>query len=148
MRRFDCRTMDYSYNQYADDVLTGRLPVCRMIKLAVKRNQADLKAQDGSFPYRFDDGHARAAIDFFREQVHTKGKLARQRLEPQPWQQWVIAMLYGWRRKDNGKRRFRRVYLQVARKNGKTFFASGVGLYDLVSEPGAEVYSAARMVAA
>lgn len=135
--------VDYSYNQYADDILTGKIPACRMIKLAVKRNQADLKAQEGSFPYRFDDAHARAAIDFFREQVHTKGKLARQRLEPQPWQQWVIAVLYGWRRKDNGKRRFRRVYLQVARKNGKTFFASGVGLYDLVSEPGAEVVSAA-----
>lgn len=135
--------MTYEYNQYVDDVLSGRLTVCRMVKLAVKRHSDDLQKSCGTFPYRFDDEHAQNAIDFFREQVHTKGALARQKLVPQPWQQWVIAMLYGWRRKDNGKRRFRRVYLQVARKNGKTFFASGVGLYDLVSERGAEVYSAA-----
>ena len=135
--------MEYRYNEYIDDVLSGRITTCRMVRLAVKRHQDDLRKSGGSFPYLFDDPHARNAIDFFREQVHTKGALARQKLRPEPWQQWVIAMLYGWRRKDNGKRRFRRVYLQVARKNGKTFFASGVGLYDLVSEPGSEVYSAA-----
>ena len=140
--------MDYAYNQYIDDVLSGRILVCRLVKLAVKRHVNDLKKSGETFPYVFDDVHAQNAIGFFCEQVHTKGKLARQKLQPQPWQQWVIAMLYGWRRKDNGKRRFRRVYLQVARKNGKTFFASGVGLYDLISEPGSEVYSAARLVAA
>lgn len=76
-------------------------------------------------------------------QVHTKGKLARQTLHPEPWQEFVLSQIYGWKRKDNNKRRFRRVYLQVARKNGKTFFASGVGLYDMLQEHGAEVYSAA-----
>lgn len=135
--------MDFAYNQYMNDVLSGRILTCRMIKLAVKRHQKDLKESSGAFPYVFSDKHAQNAIAFFCEQVHTKGKLARTKLKPEPWQQWVIAMLYGWRRKDNGKRRFRRCYLQVARKNGKTFFAAGVGLYDLISEPGAEVVSAA-----
>ncbi len=135
--------MDFTYNQYIDDVVKKRILTCRMVQLAVKRHLADLKASDGTFPYYFDDEHAQRAIRFFCEQVHTKGKLARQKLHPQPWQQFVLALLYGWRRKDNGKRRFRRVYLQVARKNGKTFFASGVGLYDLMAEPGAEVISAA-----
>lgn len=135
--------MDYTYNQYIDDILSGKIVSCRTVKLAVKRHANDLKKQEGSFPYIFKDDYAQRAIDFFCEQVHTKGALARQKLHPEPWQQFIIASIYGWRRKDNGKRRFRRAYLQVARKNGKTFFASGVGLYDLVSEPGAEVYSAA-----
>ena len=133
--------MEYTYNQYIDDVMNGKEIVCKNLKLAVKRHLNDLKNE--TFPYYFDDETAQNAINFFCEQVHTKGKLARQKLKPQPWQQFVIALIYGWRRKDNGKRRFRRVYLQVARKNGKTFFASGVGLLDLLSEPGAEVYSAA-----
>lgn len=135
--------MTYKYNAYIDDVLNKKLTVCKNISLAVRRHVNDLKASKKTFPYYFDDKRARMAIDFFRELVHTKGALARQKLKPEPWQQWVIAMLYGWRRKDNDKRRFRRVYLQVARKNGKTFFAAGVGLYDLIAEPGAEVYSAA-----
>lgn len=133
--------MNYSYNEYISDILSGKITACKNIKLAVKRHVDDLKKEN--FPYYFDDEIAQMAIDFFGEQVHTKGKLARQRLIVQPWQQWIIAQLYGWRRKDNGKRRFRRVYEQIARKNGKTFFASGVGLFDLLTEPGAEVYSAA-----
>lgn len=135
--------MDYTYNDYIDSVLSSKIFACRMLKLAVQRHIKDIGKSDGTFPYYFDDSKAQMAIDFFSEQVHTKGKLARQRLQPQPWQQFVLALLYGWRRKDNDKRRFRRVYLQVARKNGKTFFASGVGLLDLLTEPGAEVYSAA-----
>lgn len=133
--------MTYHYNEYIDAVLSGQIVVCKHLKLAVKRHVHDLEKE--GFPYYFDDKSAQAAIRFFCEQVHTKGKLARQKLVPQPWQEFVLAMLYGWRRKDTNKRRFRRVYLQVARKNGKTFFASGVGLLDLYNEPGAEVVSAA-----
>ena len=42
-------------------------------------------------------------------------------------------------------RRFRRVFVEVARKNGKTVLAAAIGLYllDYDDEPGAEVYSAA-----
>lgn len=133
--------MDYRYNEYIDAVLSGQIVACKHLKLAVKRHVHDLEKK--GFPYYFDDKSAQCAIRFFCEQVHTKGKLARQKLKPEPWQEFVLAMLYGWRRKDNNKRRFRRVYLQIARKNGKTFFASGVGLLDLYNEPGAEVVSAA-----
>lgn len=133
--------MDYRYNEYIDAVMSGQIVVCKHLKLAVKRHLHDLSNTHS--PFYFDDEAAQTAIMFFCEQVHTKGKLAKQKLVPEPWQEFVIALLYGWRRKDNGKRRFRRVYLQVARKNGKTFFASGVGLLDLFNEPGAEVVSAA-----
>ncbi|MCR4627384.1 MAG: hypothetical protein K5640_07015 [Treponema sp.] len=115
-----------------------------MVKLAVKRHIADIKASEaGNFPYIFDHKKAQTAILFFSQLVHTKGKLAGTKLKPEPWQQFIISNLYGWRRRDNGKRRFRRAYIQVARKNGKSFLAAGVSLYDLMTEPGAEVYSAA-----
>lgn len=135
--------MDFTYNQYIDDVLTGKIKVCKRLKLAVKRHQNDLKASKESFPYYFDDKKAQQAIMFFCFLVHTKGKLAGKRLHPEPWQQFIIAVIYGWRRKDNNFRRFKRVYIQLARKNGKSFLAAGFALYDLLTEPGAEVYSAA-----
>lgn len=135
--------MDFTYNQYIDDILTGKIKSCRKLKLAVKRHVNDLKKSEGTFPYYFDDKKAQQAITFSCFMVHTKGKLAGQFLHPEPWEQFLLAVVYGWRRKDNGNRRFIRVYTQVARKNGKSFIASDVGLYDLITEPGAEVYSAA-----
>ena len=134
----------FTYLEYIREVTSGKVPVCRMAKLAVKRHVSDLKkSKAGTFPYYFDQKKAQSAIIFFSLLVHTKGKLAGQKLKPEPWQQFIIASLYGWRRLDNGKRRFRKAYIQVARKNGKSFLAAGVSLYDLITEPGAEVYSAA-----
>ena len=134
----------FTYLEYIREVTSGKVPVCKMVKLAVKRHVSDLKkSKAGTFPYYFDQKKAQSAIIFFSLLVHTKGKLAGQKLKPEPWQQFIIAMIYGWRRIDNGKRRFRKAYIQVSRKNGKSFIAAGVSLYDLITEPGAEVYSAA-----
>ncbi|NJN53298.1 MAG: terminase large subunit [Anaerolineae bacterium] len=50
-----------------------------------------------------------------------------------------------WLENEDGTRRFRTAYLEVARKNGKTTIAAGAGLFlaFVDGEPGAEVYSAA-----
>ena len=52
-------------------------------------------------------------------------------------------MLFGWKKED-GSRRFRKAYEQVARKNGKTSEAAIVAIYGMVaeSERGAEIFSA------
>jgi phage terminase large subunit-like protein len=49
--------------------------------------------------------------------------------------------LFGWKRAD-GLRRFRRSYLEVAKKNGKSTLLSAVALYLLIAdgEPGPECY--------
>lgn len=135
---------NFTYLQYIDDILSGKIPSCKKVKQAVQRHVNDIKkSEEGISPFYFDHKKAQQAILFFHQLVHTKGKLAGQKLKTEPWQQFIIAALYGWRRRDNNKRRFRRAYIQVARKNGKSFLASGVALYDLLTEPGAEVVSAA-----
>ena len=52
--------------------------------------------------------------------------------------------VFGWI-DDDGDRRFRRVYIEVPRGNGKSAFAAPIGLYMLAldGEEGSEVYSAA-----
>ena len=76
---------------------------------------------------------------------HSKGEWAGKPLEPLDWQ-WddILLPLFGWVRPD-GTRRFRRAYIEIPKKNGKSTLASGIGLYLLVGdgEAGAEVYSAA-----
>ena len=64
-----------------------------------------------------------------------------------PWQRdEIIRPLFGWKRRADGLRRYRTVYVEVPKKNGKSQLAAGVGLYLLFcdGEPGAEIYSLAK----
>lgn len=93
---------------------------------------------------RFDLQKAEEAIEFFGYLKHSKGEWAGQRMELSDWQQFIVWNLFGWYR-DDGTRRFRKSYNEVARKNGKSTFAAGIGLKLAFAddEPGAEVYAAA-----
>lgn len=87
---------------------------------------------------------AESAIRFFGYCRHSKGKWAGKPITLDPWQCFVIGSLFGWKRGD-GRRRFRVAHVEVARKNGKTTLAAGVGLALLLvdREPGAEIYTCA-----
>lgn len=128
---------------YIDGVLSGRIQVCRFVRLAVERHVKDLR--DGhERGLRFDRAAASHAIGFFKFLRHSKGEWAGETFEPSPWQQFILWAVFGWYRAD-GTRRFREVYEEVARKNGKSTKLAGIGLYlfDADGEPGAEVYTAA-----
>jgi len=60
------------------------------------------------------------------------------------WQCFVVGSLFGWKNAA-GHRRFRRAYLEIAKGNGKSPMAAGIGHYMLTStgKLRAEVYSAA-----
>jgi len=78
---------------------------------------------------------------------HTKGKWAAEKktLVMEPWQVFMTVCLFGWLRRKDNKRRFRRFLLLVPRKNGKSAWAAAVGNYMLLAdgEHGAEIYSGA-----
>ncbi len=133
----------YAVERYVQDVLAGKVVTCRWARLACERHQRDL-GWGSERGLRFDEATARQAVAFFSLLKHSKGEWAGLPLHLEPWQQFVIASLFGWKRKD-GLRRFRTAYLEVARKNGKTTLAAGLGLYMLLAdgEGGAEVYSVA-----
>lgn len=86
------------------------------------------------------------AVKFFNEYLrHSKGEWAGKKFALLEWQEWdLIRPLFGWMRAD-GTRRFRRAYVEVPKKNGKSTISAGIALYLLIAdnEPGAEVYSAA-----
>ena len=128
---------------YIQDVLEGRIPACKWVKLACRRHVDDLLEADER-GLHFNPAEAQLVIDFIELLKHSKGEWAGRRLRLEPWQQFIVWTLFGWMRED-GTRRFRTAYLEVARKNGKSTLAAGIGLYLLVAdgEPGAEVYSAA-----
>lgn len=108
------------------------------------RGEADRRAvAEGCW---FDLAAASRVRAFFEQfLVHTKGQFAGRAFELLPWQ-WrdVIGPLFGWMKAD-GTRRYRRAYIEIPKKNGKSALCSAIGLYGLTHdrEPGAEVYVAA-----
>jgi phage terminase large subunit-like protein len=141
----------YSYKAYALDVRAGKIVACKWVKLAVARHLSDLtRAGTDAFPYYFDEAAAERAIDFIQNLSHTKGKWASTyggadaRIHLESWEQFFVAQIHGWRCVDSGLRRFFRVYLEVARKNGKTTLGAGLGNYafsgDRPREVGPEIY--------
>ncbi|HEX5442657.1 MAG TPA: terminase large subunit, partial [Pirellulales bacterium] len=95
---------------------------------------------------RFDERAAAKVCEFFRRFLrHSKGDWASKPFEPLEWQRdHVLYPLFGWKRPDS-TRRFRKAYVELPKKNGKSTLAAGIGLYMLVGdrEAGAECYSAA-----
>ncbi|MFO7537599.1 MAG: terminase TerL endonuclease subunit [Chloroflexota bacterium] len=133
----------FTAEQYIDDVLSGKVVACRWVRLACERHRRDLELGHERGLY-FDKRKAMVVIAFFSILRHSKGEWAGRPVLLEPWQQAHLWILFGWQRQD-GTRRFRTSYMEVARKNGKSTIAAGVGLYLLVAdgEPGAEVYTAA-----
>lgn len=117
--------------------------VCELTRLAVERHLADLEKTD--FPFYFDEYEADRAAKFFSILRHTSGSLGGKRFNLQDNQAFILAMLFGWRRHENKKRRFTQCYLEMARKAGKSEFAAGIQIYTgfLEGEEGAQVYTAA-----
>ncbi|MES2030855.1 MAG: terminase TerL endonuclease subunit [Pseudomonadota bacterium] len=135
-------------NQYAKDIVAKKIPACKWIKLACKRHLADLvKAKKKSYPYRFDETKAEKVCKFIELLPHTKGVWASksEKIRLESWQCFKTAALFGWVRKHDNLRRFRKALILEPRKNAKSTWAAGVGLYMLTAdgEHGAEVYSGA-----
>ena len=130
-------------DEYIVGVLSGQVVACKWARLAVGRHVQDLETGHERGLY-FDEERAQHVIDFFQFLKHSKGEWAGQVITLEPWQQFTLWVLFGWVNED-GTRRFRTAYLEVARKNGKSTVLSGLGLYLMVAdgEPGAEIYSAA-----
>jgi len=91
---------------------------------------------------------AQKAVDFFRRYlVHVDGRWAGQPFVLADWQERIVRDVFGTLRPD-GTRRYRRVYIEVPRKSGKSTFGAGLALYLLTAdgEPGAQVFGAADNV--
>ncbi|MGK7653159.1 terminase large subunit [Roseovarius sp. B08] len=137
------RAMDW-----VEAILSNKVPSCRRVKLACKRFKKDLKrAGTDGFPFVFDVEASEHMCAFLEALPHTEGQWAArgETINLIGWQAFMISQIGGWRHMITGLRRFRTVYIEVPRKNGKSTLLAGVGLYFLCvdGEPGAKVYSAA-----
>lgn len=132
--------------EYAQGVIKGKYPAGYLVKAACVRHLDDLKrSRRKTFRYRFNLKKAMRAIRFCGLMKHYKGPFKGKPFEPLPWQMFVLGCIFGWVQKGTGLRRFKASYVEIPRKNGKTYLAAAVGLFMLVAdgEGGPEVYAGA-----
>lgn len=133
---------------YARQVISGKIPACKWIKLACQRHLDEVKlSKSADFPYLFDPAKAERVAKFLQLLPHTKGKWASkgEAIKLEGWQLFSVCIPFGWLRKKDKTRRYRTILIFVPRKNGKSIIGGGIGLYMFTAdgEFGAEVYSGA-----
>ena len=92
----------------------------------------DVKREEsGEASFYWDDQEAQKIIKWFSLLRHSKGVLAGKPIKLTEWQQFHLCQLYGWRRKEDGYKRFKKSFIEVARKNAKSQEEAGVALYEI-----------------
>lgn len=141
-------TADHIAEQYARDVIAGRISACKKVIAQAKRFLSDIEGTE----YIYDRRRVRLFHAFSRLCCHVKGELRGQSIELADWQIFTAANLFGIMRKD-GRRKYRTAFILLPRKNGKSSFASIVGLFCLLLDGkqsnvhcAASTYDQARIV--
>lgn len=105
-----------------------------------------LEERKATRKFWFDYKEAYRAIQFVeRNLVHIEGKYAGLPFILEPWQRVIFENVFGWKKKKTNKRRYRVLYIEVPRKNGKSTLGAAIALYLLFAdrEFGAQIVSAA-----
>ncbi len=129
---------------YAEAVVSGAIVAGPHVRNACRRHLLDLELGHER-GLRFDQEAASYAFEFFEGVLQlSEGQFEGKAFTLDPSQAFIIGSLFGWKR-ENGKRRFRRAYIEQGKGNGKSPLAGGIGLFGMTAdgEAGAQIYAAA-----
>ena len=116
---------DKAYWKYADDIVNDRIISGHLIKLACQR-MLDWSKRDDIY---FDGADVDKKINFIQKMKHYEGQYANKPFILLPYQQWMIANIYGWKYtgKDN-LRVINNVFILTTRQTGKSFLGAALAL--------------------
>jgi phage terminase large subunit-like protein len=128
---------------YAQKVVDGEIIAGPHVRNACRRHLDDLERGHERGLW-YDEEEAAKTYRFFEGKLRlSEGQFEGIPFLLDPAQAFIVGSIFGWKR-TNGKRRFRRAYVEQGKGNGKSPLAGGIGLKGLTAdrEPGAEIYSA------
>lgn len=139
-------------DEYKDDaykycvmVLSGTFITCKDTRLACVRHLKDIKRSitDDDFPYVYKPKRAKKVIKFMESLPDTKGQFHKLAL----FQKFIVANVRGWFTED-GYLRYKKAFISLARKGGKSLLVSGLVLYSFLfdNEPreGRQIFTSAN----
>lgn len=108
---------------------------CKWERLAAERHLNDLRRQrqKGCW-FRFDPWWANDACDFAEKFPHVEGEWDTETITLEDAQVFLLAVIFGWRRRSDDGRRFSAVYIEMARKGAKSTLTAVVAHYCLACE--------------
>ncbi len=118
--------------QYAESCISGEIPSGKKHIWACERFLRDLeRIGTTDFPYIWDEQAADRIVSWFAMLKHSKGTLAGTPIILTTWQKFRECQIYGWIHRETGRRRFRKAFTEVGRKNAKSQLEAGEALYEL-----------------
>ncbi len=106
---------------YLAAIKSGEEVVSKKVRAVYEREVGWMHNPPEDFPYYFDAKEGNRHIEFIeRFCKHSKGKFAGQPVKLELFQKAKIQLVFGWLKKSNNKRRFRKVVDIRARKCGKS----------------------------
>jgi len=117
---------------YIEKIESGKIIVGKKIQQAIDRHKRDLeKSKSDDYPFEFDLEKTRLPLQFISSLPDPKSMRVN---ELASFQRFLIGLIFGWVNKETGHRRFRKVYISLARKQGKSLISAGIALYMLLYE--------------
>lgn len=108
--------------KYAQKVVNGEIIAGKYIILECVRFLRDLsKVDDDEFEWYFDTKTYEFIISFSKLFKFADGINAGKPMSLAEFQEWILANLFCWKHKKEDYIRFSRAYIQVSRKQGKSF---------------------------
>lgn len=116
------------YKEYAEQVINGDIIACEYVKLACKKY---LEFFD---KYEFRADKVDKVVNFISKLKHFTGKHNGKPFNLLPYQYWIIANIFGFYYPNTNKRVINYIYIELARKQGKTALAAAIVLYMLIAD--------------
>lgn len=123
--------------EYAQDCISGEIISGKKHIWACMRFLEDVKKEEARntysepFLYIWNEDEAQGIVDWFAMLRHSKGVLSGKPIILTTWQKFNLCQLYGWRSVNTGYKRFKKSFIEVARKNAKSQMEAGVALYEI-----------------
>ncbi|MBT2600955.1 MULTISPECIES: terminase TerL endonuclease subunit [unclassified Oceanobacillus] len=115
---------------YCEQIISGEIKAGQKHKWAVKRFIKDFNlAQEESCFFYFDENELEDFYWFAREFKHVEGIISGEPIELVDFQLFIAANIFCFKKKSNGARKIRKVYIQIGRKNAKSQFLAIVSAY-------------------
>lgn len=119
------KTENYIYKYY-QSIKNGSVIVGKWIEKLFEMVVDGLEKKQ----FVFNQKKANDAIDWIEQHCfHTEGPLAPDQIKLELWQKAILSLIFGICDVNTGLRQFREVVLIIARKNGKSLFASAIAKY-------------------
>lgn len=127
--------IDAKYTDYANKVVSGEIMACQYIKLACQRYL------DWFNKYEFRTDAVDRVVNFISKLKHFTGKHNGKPFVLLDYQYWIICNIFGFYHPNTNRRVINYLYIELARKQGKTALAAAIALYMLIAdgENGSEV---------